>query len=127
MQAHRGQKNSANRERKIQPKGAAHSPPMKSPDEGRQRDGTHGEKQPSRIVKGPTPKCDGTDRKNKPFRYWLPQNEAEWKKNPLYGVFERQEEELGVSFAAMRAAMDKMDEPTKRSRGRRLPRDAEEE
>ena len=70
---------------------------------------------------------DGTGRKNKPFRYWLPQNEAEWKKNPLYGLFEQQEKDLGVNFAALRAAMDKMDEPTKRSRGRLRPPEADEE
>jgi hypothetical protein len=37
---------------------------------------------------------DGTGRKNSPFRYWLPQQEAEWQKDPLYNLLERQEREL---------------------------------
>ena len=70
---------------------------------------------------------DGTGRKNKPFRYWLPQNEAKWKENPLYGLFERQDKELGMSFAAIREATEKVDEPTKQRRGRsRLPETEEE-
>ena len=36
---------------------------------------------------------DGTGRKSKPFRYWWPETEVEWKKNPLYGLLEQQEKD----------------------------------
>jgi hypothetical protein len=42
-------------------------------------------------------------------------------------LFEQQEKDLGVNFAAMRTAMDKLDEPTKLSRGRLRPPEADEE
>ncbi len=44
---------------------------------------------------------DGTGRKNSPFRYWLPQSEARWKKDPLYVLMEQQEKDMKLLRGVM--------------------------
>ena len=37
-----------------------------------------------RAIKQGLVKQDGTGRRHNPFRYWLPGQEKEWQKDPLY-------------------------------------------
>lgn len=47
--------------------------------------------------------CEGSGKKRDPFRYWLPEREAVWKQDPLYELFEGQQQELKLPFEPVHA------------------------
>ena len=52
---------------------------------------------------GLTPLGQGTGHSNAPYRYWLPEREAEWMRDPVYRIRKQDEEtraELGEGFAS---------------------------
>jgi AAA domain len=53
---------------------------------------------------------DGTGHKNSPFRYWLPQSEARWKKDAMYVLREQREKDREVLRGVMGEA------PSRRSK-----------
>jgi len=47
--------------------------------------------------------CEGTGRKNDPFRYWFPQREAYWRENsPLYDDMEELRKRQNLPFVSLR-------------------------
>ncbi len=48
-------------------------------------------------------KVEGKGSKTDPFRYWLAETEARWRKNPLYEIIEKQKRELKLPFESLRA------------------------
>jgi hypothetical protein len=45
--------------------------------------------------------CEGSGRKNDPFRYWFPQREAVWKQHILYDVLETHRKQLNLPFQSL--------------------------
>jgi hypothetical protein len=45
--------------------------------------------------------CEGVGRKSDPFRYWLPEREAVWKKDPFFEIFEAQRRDLKLPFQSL--------------------------
>ena len=61
-----------------------------------------------RAVKLGVVACEGSGRKNDPFRYWLPEREAVWKQAPFYEVFEEQRRTLKLPFESLRERKRKL-------------------
>ena len=84
-----------------------------------------------RAVQGGQVAREGTGRKNDPFRYWLPEQEAVWKQQqPFYELIEEQKRSLKLPFESLQERKRKSgdaSEPYAAAREARAPEFGEEE